>query len=173
MVREISSGGVVFREIDGIWHVALIEAQKEDSLSAKSPRRRSRAVLSLPKGLVDPGEKAEAAAIREVYEETGIKAESVAKLADNKYVYVRTWGDGAKVFKIVSFYLMRYLSGKIDDIAAAMRIEVKQASWVPLADAPQQMSYSNERKVLKQAREYLEAHGLGARKATSRGGSLS
>jgi hypothetical protein len=60
----------------------------------------------------------------------------------------------------VSFYLMRYVSGEIDDLAAEMRIEVKRALWVPLADARKQLAYSNERKVLRQAQEYLETQGL-------------
>ncbi len=142
MTREISAGGVVLREIDGVPHVALIEPQKSepqkeekengDTPPAKAPRKRSRAVLCLPKGLVDAGEKAEAAAIREVCEETGIVAESITKLVDIKYTYVRTWGDGERVFKIVSFYLMKYVSGEIDDVTAEMRIEVKRAVWIPL-----------------------------------------
>jgi 8-oxo-dGTP pyrophosphatase MutT (NUDIX family) len=167
MTREISAGGVVLRQISGVWHVALIEPQKsepptdpspkENPKPAKTHRKPSRAILTLPKGLVDPGEKPQAAAVREVFEETGIVAEPVTKLADNKYVYVRKWGDGARVFKIVSFYLMRYVSGEIDNLAADMRIEVKRALWVPLGDADQQLAYSNERKVLRQARDYREA----------------
>jgi 8-oxo-dGTP pyrophosphatase MutT (NUDIX family) len=165
MPREISAGGVVLRKISGVWHVALIEPQKsepnkETSKPAKAPRRRSRALLALPKGLVDAREKPQAAAVREVREETGIVAEPVTKLSDNKYVYVRTWGDGQRVFKIVSFYLMRYVSGEIDDLASDMRIEVKRAVWVPLADATRQLAYSNERKVLRQAQDYLEKPGL-------------
>jgi len=164
----------VLREISGVCHVALIEPHKTElhleekpvdgakaAVSpAKSLRKRSRAVLALPKGLVDRGEKAQTAAIREVREETGIVAEPVAKLADNKYVYVRTWGDGERVFKIVSFYLMRYVSGEIDDLAQEMRIEVKRALWVPLSEAGKQIAYSNERKVLREAQEYVEAKGL-------------
>jgi 8-oxo-dGTP pyrophosphatase MutT (NUDIX family) len=162
MPREISAGGVVVRQITEAWHVALIEPQKETSgsASASTPRKRTRAVLTLPKGLVDPGEKPEAAAIREVLEETGVVAEPVTQLADNKYVYVRSWGDGQRVFKIVSFYLMRYVSGEIDNLAAEMRIEVRQALWVPLSEAAKRLAYSNERKVLRQAREYLETEGL-------------
>lgn len=147
---------MVLRQISGIWHVALIEPQKETPKPTKTPRKRSRAVFALPKGLVDPGEKPQAAAVREVQEETGIVAEPVTKLSDNKYVYVRTWGDGKRVFKIVSFYLMRYVSGEIDDLTSDMRIEVKRALWVPLADAPRQLAYSNERKVLRQAQDHLE-----------------
>jgi 8-oxo-dGTP pyrophosphatase MutT (NUDIX family) len=176
MEREISAGGVVLQQISGVWHVALIEPRKDEPrkdeprdeaqkespnpASSKTPRKRSRAVLTLPKGLVDAGEKPQAAAVREVLEETGVVAETVTKLSDNKYVYVRTWGDGKRVFKIVSFYLMRYVSGEIDNLNADMRIEVKRALWVPLADATSQLAYSNERKVLRQAEDYLKTHGL-------------
>ncbi len=174
MVREISAGGVVLREISGVWQVALIEPQKseqtiespkESAKPLKTPRKRSRAVLALPKGLVDPGEKPQAAAIREVLEETGIAAEPITKLSDNKYVYVRTWGDGERVFKIVSFYLMRYVSGEIDNLAPDMRIEVKQARWIRLSDAGKELAYSNERKVLRQAQDYMDEHGIDVRSA--------
>jgi 8-oxo-dGTP pyrophosphatase MutT (NUDIX family) len=156
MAREISAGGIVLREISGNWHVALIEPRRD----ASNPPRRARAALALPKGLVDPGEKPVATAVREVREETGIIAEAVTKLTDIKYVYVRSWGDGERVFKVVSFYLLRYVSGEIDDITPEMRIEVKRALWVPLADAAKQLAYSNERKVLQRASEYLETRGL-------------
>ncbi len=164
----------MLRQMSGVWQVALIEPQKsepkkndplkndpkkEEKKPSKAPRKRTRAVLALPKGLVDPGEKPQAAAIREVLEETGVTAEPVTKLADNKYVYVRTWGDGERVFKIVSFYLMRYVSGEIDNLTSDMRIEVKQARWVPLAEAAKQLAYSNERKVLRQAQDYVEKQG--------------
>jgi len=167
MVREISSGGVVLREISGTWHVALIEPQKETTATAKTPRKRVKAMLALPKGLVDPGETAPVTALREVQEETGVVAELIAKLADIKYVYVRTWRDGERVFKIVSFYLLRYRSGEIDDVTPEMRIEVKRALWVPLADASQHLMYSNERKVLRLAEEYLATHGLQPENAVS------
>jgi ADP-ribose pyrophosphatase YjhB (NUDIX family) len=160
MVREISAGGVVLREIAGVCHVALIEPQKEalqNATSSSKSRKRAPAVLALPKGLVDAGEKPEATAVREVHEETGVKAEVVAKLADIKYVYLRKWSDGERVFKIVSFYLMNYVSGKIGDITPDMLIEVKRALWVPLSEAPAQMVYSSECKVVKQAQQELEA----------------
>jgi len=128
--------------------------------SATPARRRKsqKALFALPKGLVDPGEKPEQTAVREVREETGVHAIPIAKLADIKYVYVRTWSDQQRVFKIVSFYLLRYQSGQIDHIAPEMRIEVKRGLWLPLDEAEKKLSYSNERKVIRLAREYLQSH---------------
>jgi len=172
MIREISAGGVVVREIEGVWRIALIEPQKDDSGEAKKGKP-SRAVLCLPKGLVDAGESAEAAAIREVREETGLVAETVSKLVDTRYVYVRTWGDGERVFKIVSFYLMKYVSGNIGEIAEDMRIEVKRAVWIPLADATKHMAYGGERKVVALAQEHLAERGLQPKKSVPRGKSAA
>src|SRR5271167_1937918 len=128
MVREISAGGVVLRRIDQEWQMAVIEPQKESAavlLGDAKKKTSQKMLLALPKGLVDPGEKPEQTAIREVVEETGLTAVPVTKLGDAKYAYVRTWGDRAPVFKIVSFYLFRYQSGEIDKIAAEMRVEVR------------------------------------------------
>ena len=97
-------------------------------------------------------------ALREVYEETGVTAEVVAKLDDIKYVYSRSWGDGQRVFKIVSFYLMRYRSGRMNQIAPEMRIEVARARWVPLADAPKLLAYKGEKQMAQRALEYVVAH---------------
>ncbi len=165
MVREISSGGVVVRHKDGAWWMAAIELPSatptttpEPAKHAIRPKAKSKPVLCLPKGLVDPGEKPLEAALREVREETGITASLVTKLGDSKYVYVRSWGDGEKVFKIVSFYLLRYESGRIDDVSDAMRIEVARAKWVPLKDAPKLLAYGGEKQMARQALQYVETH---------------
>ena len=115
-------------------------------------------LLALPKGLVDPGEKPEQTAIREVAEETGVTAVPVTKLGDIKYAYVRTWGGKERVFKIVSFYLFRYQSGQIDEIAPEMRIEVKRALWIPLEDAARKLAYRGEKDMVRRAQAYLQAH---------------
>ena len=123
MVREISAGGVVLKRRDGEWWMAAIEppGDLEPAGTASGGSKKARTVFALPKGLVDPGEKPLETALREVFEETGVTADLVTKLGDIKYVYTRSWAGGERVFKIVSFYLMRYRSGRIDDIALEMR----------------------------------------------------
>jgi 8-oxo-dGTP pyrophosphatase MutT (NUDIX family) len=162
MMREISAGGVVIRKQDGAWWMAAIELPlASDAVSdtgKPAVRSQPKAVLCLPKGLIDPGEKALDAALREVREETGITAVPITKLGDIKYVYVRSWGDGKRVFKIVSFYLLRYESGEIDKITAEMRIEVGRAKWVLLEDAPNLLAYGGEKQMARKALKYVEAH---------------
>src|SRR5580698_2179253 len=158
MEREISAGGVVVRPAAEGWAVAVIEPQREPPAGTAKGKRWQKMLLALPKGLVDAGEKAEQTAVREVAEETGLAATCEAKLGDIKYVYVRTWGDQQRVFKIVSFYLLRYESGTIDQIAPEMRIEVKRALWITLADAERKLAYKGERDMVRRAREYLQAH---------------
>lgn len=161
MVREISAGGVVVRHKDGEWWMAAIELPIEPDRKPDPTKRavkpKTKTVLCLPKGLVDLGEKALEAALREVREETGITALLVTKLADIKYVYVRTWGDGERVFKIVTFYLLKYESGRIDDVSDEMRIEVARAKWVRLEDAPRLLAYRGEKQMARKALEYLAA----------------
>jgi|SRR5258706_11043305 len=159
MVREFSAGGVVVRRKAGSWWIAVIEPDHREDPTAKSVTKRVRKVtLCLPKGALDPGEKPPEAALREVREETGITAKLVTKLADSKYAYVRNWGDGARVFKIVSFYLMLYESGRIDDVSDDMRHEVRKALWLPLDEASKKLAYGGERQVTRRAQKYLQTH---------------
>jgi 8-oxo-dGTP pyrophosphatase MutT (NUDIX family) len=151
MVREFSAGGVVVRRNRGRWYLAAIEPQGR-AAAGKKP------VFALPKGLVDPGETAQQTAIREVREETGVEAEPVSKLGDIKYVYTRTWAGGERVFKVVSFYLLRYRSGKLGEIAPEMKVEVERVVWVPLEEAPQKLAYKGEREMATKALEYIAAN---------------
>jgi len=159
MPREISAGGAVVRPTQEGWELAVIEPQRDQSQSVGQGKKSGKTVLALPKGLVDPGENPEQTALREVREETGITARVLTKLTDIKYVYVRSWGDRQRIFKIVSFYLLRYESGTIDDIASDMRIEVKRAHWIPLAEARRRLSYRGEREVIGLAEKFLALHG--------------
>jgi 8-oxo-dGTP pyrophosphatase MutT (NUDIX family) len=159
MVREISAGGVVVKRSGEGWEMAVIEPQTDSSSAVRPARKTARkVVLALPKGLVDPGEKPEQTALREVHEETGLIATPITKLADIKYVYVRSLGDQQRVFKIVSFFLLRYQSGEIDDVSREMRVEVKRAFWIPLDEAPRKLAYRGERDMVRRAHLYLKSH---------------
>lgn len=144
----------------GRWHIATIEpyVERPKSTPKAGSNPRKPHVLALPKGTVDPGEKPRQTAAREVKEETGLDAEIIAKLADIKYFYVRSWGDRARVFKVVSFYLFRYVSGKLGNITPEMRHEVQQCFWTPLDEAPKLLSYKGERQMAQEALEYVKAH---------------
>jgi 8-oxo-dGTP pyrophosphatase MutT (NUDIX family) len=163
MAREFSSGGVVLRKMRARWYVAVIEPHTDrprKNVRVKTAKRTPADAehIALPKGTIDPGEQPDETALREIREETGVRAELIAKLADIKYIYVRNWGDRAKVFKVVSFYLFLYRSGRLGNIAPAMRIEVQNAFWLPLEEAVSKLSYKGEREVAERALEYLKAH---------------
>jgi 8-oxo-dGTP pyrophosphatase MutT (NUDIX family) len=155
MIREFSAGAVVLRHMKDQWWVAVIEPGREGE-----PEDRKHKV-ALPKGNIDADEKPVQAAVREVREETGLRAVPVVKLADIKYVYERKWSDHAKIFKIVSFFLMKYQSGHIDDLTPKMRHEVRRAYWLALDEATSRLSYPGERQMARKALSYLKTHPEG------------
>ena len=54
--------------------------------------------------------------------------------------------------------MLRYESGRIDEISPDMRIEVRRALWIPLEEAVRKLSYKGERDVARSAQEYLKSH---------------
>ena len=140
MEREFSAGGVLVRVVRGRALVAAIR-----------PQGKPEGTWALPKGNLEPGEEPAATALREVFEETGIEGRLVEKLGDVKYTYTRR--GGLRVFKIVSFYLLRAGRGRIGAIDEAMRIEVAEARWLPLDDAPRLLAYGGEREMAAKARD--------------------
>jgi 8-oxo-dGTP pyrophosphatase MutT (NUDIX family) len=116
-------------------------------------RVKGGAVLALPKGHIEPGESGAETAVREVREETGVDASLVEKLDDIRYWYTR---DGARILKVVSFFLLRYRGGSVRDY---QREEVDGAEWVPLEDAPRLLAYPGERKMALAALSKLPDRG--------------
>ena len=88
-------------------------------VAAIRPQGKPEGTWALPKGNIDPGESPAETAVREVLEETGVHGRLVEKLGDVKYTYTRR--GGPRVFKIVSFYLLRAGRGRIGEIEEAMR----------------------------------------------------
>jgi 8-oxo-dGTP pyrophosphatase MutT (NUDIX family) len=141
--REFSAGGVLVRAIRGRPHLAAIR-----------PQGKAAGLWALPKGRIDAGESAAETAVREVREETGVEGRLVEKLGDIRYVY--TWR-GERIFKVVSFFLLRAGRGRIGEIEDAMRVEVAEARWLPLDEAPRLLAYGGEREMAAKALERLEA----------------
>jgi 8-oxo-dGTP pyrophosphatase MutT (NUDIX family) len=111
-------------------------------LAAIQPAGKPVGVWALPRGRIDPGESGEQTALREVAEETGVHGTSLGKLGDVRYWF--NW-DGERIFKVVSFFLVRYQSGRLGDIPEAFRHEIADTQWLPLADAPRLLAYRGER----------------------------
>jgi 8-oxo-dGTP pyrophosphatase MutT (NUDIX family) len=120
-------------------------------VAAIRPEGKPEGTWALPKGNLDPGETPAETAVREVLEETGVHGRLVEKLGDVKYTYTRR--DGTRVFKIVSFYLLQAGRGRLGAIADEMRIEVADARWLPLEDAPRLLAYGGEREMAAKARD--------------------
>src|SRR5438094_9182206 len=137
MRREFSAGGVLVRTSQGRWMSAAIR-----------PAGKPEGVWALPKGLIAPGEKPDATALREVEEETGARGRLLEKLGDVRYVY--TWA-GERVFKVVSFYLVRYTGGRLGELAPDTAHEVAEVRWLPLAEAPRLFAYKGEREMVERA----------------------
>jgi 8-oxo-dGTP diphosphatase len=126
-------------------------------VAAARPQGKREGTWALPKGLVDEGEKPAETAIREGFEETGLHGRLDAKLGDVRYVY--TW-EGERIFKIVSFFLAYARRGRIGELPPGMDVEVAEATWLPLADAPRLLAYRGERDMASKAVERLESDPL-------------
>jgi hypothetical protein len=64
------------------------------------------------------------------------------------------------VFKVVSFFLIRYSRGRLGNIAPEMRHEVDETRWFPLADGPRTLGYGGERQMAARAWEILAPEAL-------------
>jgi 8-oxo-dGTP pyrophosphatase MutT (NUDIX family) len=138
---QVSAGGVVFRRSEGRTEVALISVGEQNR-------------WQLPKGLVDAGESAEDAALREAREETGLDAELVAPIEKIEYWYFSTErGARVRFHKFVHFYLLRFTAGDVRDHDH----EVNEARWIEIGEAIGMLAFKGERAIVERAREMIES----------------
>src|SRR3989442_4321615 len=119
--NEHSSGGAVISFREGMPFVAMIAT-------------RGRTRWGLPKGAVAEGETSEAAALREVREETGLEAKIIQPLDTIEYFFRA--GD-TLIRKRVDFYLMQHTGGTLTPQLS----EVDDTQWVPLSKAIEPSSF--------------------------------
>ncbi|MRG29445.1 NUDIX hydrolase [Laceyella tengchongensis] len=139
-MKEISAGGVVYRERPHGMEVLMIED------------RFGR--WTLPKGKKEAGETDEETALREILEETGIEGKIVSFLQTITYAY--THEEHGAVEKTVHYYLVRAISGEETPQLA----EINGVVWCSLAEAWEKqttMGYDNNDEVLKSALDKLES----------------
>ena len=133
-----SAGGVTFRKTVAGFDVALIATKKKT-------------IWTLPKGIIDKGEQPEAAAIREIREETGLTGKIVSPI-DTKSYWFYLNKENIKCRKTVAYFLVEYVSGAIDNACP----EVDEAQWFSMDDARGKLSYKIDREILHKAAELLE-----------------
>lgn len=132
----ISAGGIVFNSLGQV-------------LIAQNSRPDGR--WQFPKGHVEPGQTIEEAALREVEEETGIKAKIIDKVGESEYSLTF---DKQTRPKKVTFFLMEYLSGDTDDHDD----EMAEVGWYEVAEALMMINHTNQKDLLKRALE-MRANG--------------
>lgn len=158
ITREFSSGGIVYKKENGrvFWLIRKTSASKTFSETH----------WMLPKGWLDdsgnglPGPMAsgiikadnkslESTAIREVAEETGVKAEIVNKIETIKFFYKHP--ERGEILKFVTFYLMKWIS----NLPEGFDGETSEIAWLSYEDAFKMLSFQKEKDVLETAEKML------------------
>jgi len=128
MKREFSAGGIVFNK-------------KGEVLLTKHSQNHH---WSFPKGLIDPGQTFQEAAVREVKEEGGVEAKILEKVGYSKFIY--TFED-EKIFKVVTYFLMEYLNGDVKN----HDFEMVKVEWWTEEKVKKELTYRSDKEAFKEA----------------------
>lgn len=134
-LQEVSAGGLVFR------------GRNPEETEILLIRDRY-GWWTLPKGHVEPEESPREAAVREIFEETGIEGEVVAVLPAVQYTF---WAQGRRIEKNVHYYLVRATGGR----AVPQIEEIDQVRWYRWETVAELKQYPNNRPILAAARQLL------------------
>lgn len=140
-VDETSAGGVTIDVMDGRAYLAVIARRN----------RAGRLEWCLPKGHLEGKETAPEAAVREIYEETGIESRVLRHLATIDYWFA---GDDRRVHKVVHHFLLEAIGGYLT-VDNDPDQEAEDVAWLTLEEAATRLAYPNERRVVSMARDVL------------------
>lgn len=137
MVIEAAGGVVWRRSAKGNLKVLLVHRPRYDD-------------WTLPKGKLDAGESAKAAALREVEEETGLRCRLGPELPSVRYTDRQDRGKR-----------VRYWAMEPEDGEFAPNDEVDEVRWLKLAPAAELLTYAHDRPVLAALEPALAANDRG------------
>ena len=132
-----SAGGVIYKKTDNTFEIALIAI-------------KGKTIWTLPKGIIDAGEKTEETAVREIEEETGLTG-MVTDLLGQKSYWFFLKDENVKYRKTVTYFLLKHVAGNIKKHCP----EVDDAIWIDIDEAIKQLSYKNDRDIVEKAREKI------------------
>ncbi|MCJ7725987.1 MAG: NUDIX domain-containing protein, partial [Acidimicrobiia bacterium] len=128
----MAAGGVIHRTSkDGTREILIIHRPRYDD-------------WSLPKGKLEIGETESEAALREVFEETGLDCELGTEMGSIEYV------DQQGLHKVVRYWEMTLRGGDF-----RTNEEVDEAHWLPVVEATSQLSYDRDRALVRSLEEIL------------------
>lgn len=136
MMTETSAGGVVVRKAQNRWEVLLLRDMNGN--------------WTFPKGLIDPGETKEQAAIREIKEEVGIMPTIANPLDTIEYWYQR---EGQKIHKTVHYFLCEYNGD--ETLTPQTEEGVSEVKWVSVDEAVDLVGYPKTNKALLEKAKFL------------------
>ncbi|MGI6877859.1 NUDIX hydrolase [Microbacterium sp. gxy059] len=137
-----AAGGVMWRRVDGVLRILLVHRTKYRD-------------VSLPKGKVDPGESLPETAVRELWEETGIRGHLGPSLGAVRFIMP------SGRHKHVSYWAVEVDEDAVKASTFRPNKEISGIDWVTLDEARERLSYPVDGEILDAFERLVEAGGLG------------
>src|SRR3990172_9261911 len=148
--RIFSAGGIVIKQDEPARHrlksKALSGGDGPRILVTQHSKHKG---WDFPKGHREIYESEEQTALREVEEETGVKAEIIERVGETKYFY---YEEGERVLKTVAFYLMKY----IKEGEATTAFEVSDQVWLPIEKVEEKLTFKDTKELWGKAKTRIE-----------------